>query len=59
MDDAKEFALLQRWEITVATAEFTCAEEYTAAYTEVEDEVLREVVGEHRAELESLAEQLP
>lgn len=55
----EELAALQRWEIAVATAEFTCVEEHTAAYTEVEDEVLREVVGEHRAELESLAEQLP
>lgn len=54
-----ELAAFQDREREIAAAELRCTVPVLEAAQEVHDEVVREVVGPHRAELEALAEQWP
>lgn len=53
-----QIAEFQEWEIAVASAEWECALEYQQGSEEFGDEIIRDVVGEYRAELEALAEEM-
>lgn len=54
-------AEFQKWERSVAVAEFECHSEHFGAYLDqhqqIYDEVTEEVVAEYRAELETLAQE--
>ncbi len=53
--DEDELARFQTWERDMAVAEYRCNAPVQAVMRQINEEVLREVVGPHRAELEDLA----
>lgn len=57
--DAAALAGFQTWERDMAVAEYRCNAPVRAVMGEISDEVLREIVGPHRAELEDLAASWP